>query len=108
MIPIRIQITNNKQKRAAQGVARFLRSEVSCDTFLYIWYYRERSKSANRTAVSGSSFGASLGFHATTNRTEADFTSYPFSFHSANVFCIFCDNLATGLLVNESYKTKLA
>ena len=36
--------------------------------------YKERSKSANKTAISGPSFGASLGFHATTNRTDADFT----------------------------------
>lgn len=36
---------------------------------------RQTAKSGNRTAVSGSSFGASLGFHATMNRTDADFTS---------------------------------
>ena len=36
--------------------------------------YKERCKSANRTAVAGSSFGASFGFHATMNRTDADFT----------------------------------
>ncbi len=32
--------------------------------------YKESIKSAKRTAVSVSSFGASLGFHATTNRTD--------------------------------------
>ncbi len=42
---------------------------ISC-----ILNYKERIKSASRTAVSGSFFGASFGFHATTNRTEADFT----------------------------------
>lgn len=36
--------------------------------------YKESIRSANRTAVSASSLGASLGFHATTNRTDADFT----------------------------------
>ena len=36
--------------------------------------HKERTKSANRTAVSDSSFCASLGFHATMNRTDADFT----------------------------------
>lgn len=36
--------------------------------------YKESIKSAKRTAVSGSFLGASLGFHATTNRTDADFT----------------------------------
>ena len=36
--------------------------------------YIESTKSAKRTAVSGSFFCASLGFHATTNRTDADFT----------------------------------
>ena len=36
--------------------------------------YKESLKSAKRTAVSVSSFGASLGFHATTNRTDADCT----------------------------------
>ena len=36
--------------------------------------YKERTKSAKRTAVSDSFFGASLGFHATMNRTDADFT----------------------------------
>lgn len=37
--------------------------------------YKESTKSAKRTADSGASLGASLGFHATTNRTDADFTS---------------------------------
>lgn len=37
--------------------------------------YKERTKSANKTAVSFSSLGTSLGFHATTKRTEADLTS---------------------------------
>ena len=36
---------------------------------------RDNTSSGNRTAVSGSSLGASLGFQATTKRTEADFTS---------------------------------
>ena len=36
--------------------------------------YKESIRSVNRTAVSASSLGASLGFHATTNRTDADFT----------------------------------
>ncbi len=36
--------------------------------------YKESIRSANRTAVSASSLGASLGFHATTNRTDTDFT----------------------------------
>lgn len=35
----------------------------------------DKTRSASKTALSGSSFGASLGFQATTNRTEADFTS---------------------------------
>ena len=39
--------------------------------------YKESLKSAKRTAVSVSSFGASLGFHATTNRTDADCTYKP-------------------------------
>ena len=30
--------------------------------------------SGNRTAISSASFGAFFGFHATTNRTEAEFT----------------------------------
>ena len=36
--------------------------------------YKESIRSANKTAVSASSLGASLDFHATTNRTDADFT----------------------------------
>ncbi len=36
--------------------------------------YKESIRSAKRTAVSGSFFGASFGFHATTKRTDADFT----------------------------------
>lgn len=36
--------------------------------------YKESIKSTKRTAVSGSFFGASLGFHATMNRADADFT----------------------------------
>jgi hypothetical protein len=40
----------------------------------YILSYMERTRSASKTAVSGSFFGASLAFHATTNRTDADFT----------------------------------
>ena len=57
----------------------------------------ESDRSAKSTAVSSVSFGASFGFHATMNLTEAEATSYPFSFHSVSSACIFCDSFATGL-----------
>lgn len=37
-------------------------------------YHKERIMSASRTAVSASSLGASFGFHATMNLTDADLT----------------------------------
>lgn len=63
----------------------------------------QRTKSAKRTAVSDSFFCASLGFHATTNRTDAD---SPYNlFLPTLIMCLaFLDNLATGLLVDELYK----
>ena len=45
-----------------------------CAATLSALTYKESIRSANKTAVSASSLGASLGFHATTNRTDADFT----------------------------------
>ena len=42
--------------------------------FCWIFNQRVRVRSASRTAVSGSSFGASLGFQATMKLTVADLT----------------------------------
>ncbi len=63
-----------------------------------------KDKSANSTAVSGSFFGDSFGFHATTNRTFAETTSYPLSFHSNSFCCMPLDSLATNLWVLASDK----
>ncbi len=47
---------------------------LNCFLYYFRPFSRDNFKSAKRTAVSGSSFPASLGFQATTNRTEADST----------------------------------
>ena len=73
---------------------------------IYFHFCRTSNKSASGTAASCWVFGASFGFHATTNHTEADFTTSPLDSHSDNVSHILDENNAKGRAADGLYKAK--
>ena len=68
---VKIHVTNILKIYGKSSRGKF---KSLCYYFYAVYGSRVRVKSANSTAVVSSCLGASLGFHATMNLADADFT----------------------------------